>query len=197
MKRPRLPWLVALPLIVAGTFAAHLSAGLFGPLAPVEGSVAAEAAERGATGGVAQVPLGAGLVLALALALVARALVAHRRGAPAGAGKAVFLVLPPLAFLAQELLERVLATESAPFSAQLEPRLLVGLVVQLPFGLAAYAAARLVWRVLGSAGARLAGSALVAAAPAPATPRPPRSIDLPLRPALAVGHAGRGPPGRR
>src|SRR5205823_1593512 len=59
-----------------------------------------------------------------------------------------FFVLPPLAFALQELAERLLHAESFPFYAAFEPRFLLGLLLQIPFGLLALLVARAFLRVV-------------------------------------------------
>jgi hypothetical protein len=105
----------------------------------------------------------------------------------------VFFVLPPLAFASQELAERLLHAEAFPFQAALEPRFLLGLLLQLPFGLLALLIARALLRVVERALRELARTR---------TPRLQaggswslrRAFDLPRIPALALGYQQRGPP---
>ncbi len=61
---------------------------------------------------------------------------------------APFAVAPPVAFALQEHLERLLATGPVPLSTATEPTFVLGLALQFPFALAAYAATR---ALLGSA----------------------------------------------
>jgi len=140
------------------------------------------------------------LVLALLAALVVAVATprlvafARRRRCP-GASPWLFFTLPPLAFGLQELLERLLGAEAAPFRAALEPRFLAGLALQVPFGLGALLAARLFLRV-----ARRIVRALGRPRPIPAVRRPspvawlPVACELPRIPALALGYPQRGPP---
>jgi hypothetical protein len=146
--RRRLPWLVALPVMAAGSFGAHSLSYLFVSARTSEGT--REASERASTGGSSYLVLLLGVVAATAfVAACARLLLARRRG---GGGTEVspwlFFVLPPLAFALQELSERLLRAEAFPFQAALEPRFLLGLLFQLPFGLLALLLARALLRVV-------------------------------------------------
>ena len=60
-----------------------------------------------------------------------------------------FAILPPLAFVAQELIERLIA--GLPAHAVFEPAVFVGLGAQLPIALGAYLAARALLRVADAA----------------------------------------------
>jgi hypothetical protein len=108
---------------------------------------------------------------------------------PAGA----FALLPPLAFTLQELLELSLHTGTLAWHAFLAPTFLPGLLLQLPFALAAYVAARLLLRA-----ARRLGRALATRPPRPvavASPVTHRAGALPPRPGVAAARlAKRGPP---
>jgi hypothetical protein len=105
----------------------------------------------------------------------------------------LFFVLPPLAFASQEFAERLLRAEAFPFQAALEPRFLLGLLLQLPFGLLALLVARALLRVVE----RLVHALARARAPRlrPTPPWSPRQASvLPRIPALALGHSQRAPP---
>ena len=101
------------------------------------------------------------LVLAAAGACVLVSLVVAAadaaRGRPSRSLPAwAFALLPPLAFSFQELLELSLHTGTFAWRAVLAPTFVPGLVLQLPFGLLMYAAARLLLRAaerIGLAGA--------------------------------------------
>jgi len=134
------------------------------------------------------------LALAGAVALVALAVTAAdaARGRTArGLPAAAFALLPPLAFALQELLELSLHTGTFAWQALLAPTFLPGLLLQLPFALAAYVAARLLLRAAEHVGRAFAsplpGGAYVelVLAPAPAT--------LPVRVA-AASRESRAPP---
>jgi hypothetical protein len=116
----------------------------------IEGSEATEQLERAniTRGGAA--PLGVAAVLApfVAIALIVFAAwlwTKVRRKSWRGAGASWFLVLPAVAYVMGELLERLTSggSEALSLHALREPGLLLALVLQVPFGALAYAIARL------------------------------------------------------
>jgi hypothetical protein len=117
-----------------------------------------------------------------------------RRTHFAGVPPWAFALMPPLAFLLQELLERWFATGSFPWWMVLQPTFRIGLLLQLPFAVLAYLLTRLLLRV--------ADRVATALRPEKRQPRlrglSPRWHPAALRPpriaALADGHAGRAPP---
>jgi len=167
VQRTLAAWLVALPAAAGGVLAAHAAAyGL------VRGGADAEHG---------YLPLAEASVCALlALGLVA-ALLAARAGTPARPHALAFALAPPLAFLLQETAER-------SFAPPLEPVVLLGLVLQLPFAVLAYLAARLLLRAAASL-ARARRPRLRPARPVHAWP----SFVAP-RPTLLLARHGRGPP---
>jgi hypothetical protein len=192
--RRSLAWLVALPLMLAGSQVAHVFAYRWVyPQAGVRLHVLVETGH----GYMAMLPflLGAGgavTVLSLLASVADAAGGREPRPLPAWA----FALLPLMAFTLQEYLERWLAEGAFPWHAASAPTFLPGLALQLPFGLAAYLSARLLLRVAERVGRRLApaaeprrlrrpASSVVAAAPAPLLPR---------RPLISCGLAKRGPP---
>jgi hypothetical protein len=191
--RRRLPWLAALPLMAAGSLAAHGLSRLIAP-ARVAGE-GQELAERSSTGVAAHSVVVLGIVGALVGFVCARwLLVSLLRRPRRGASPWLFFWLPPLAFGVQELFERLLHAEAAPFQAALEPRFLIGLALQLPFGLVALLVACVLLRVAS----RIAR----AFSRRPHGPRRRPSVlaclfvgcELPRIPALALGYPQRGPP---
>jgi hypothetical protein len=191
VSRNRLPWLVAVPLMVAGSVSAHeLGYWLVTPDATARARVLAESGH----GYFEHLPLVLGVLAALLIAgltlRVSRSLRAGTGGPPAW----LFFVLPPLGFAVQEHLERLLHSGALPFDAALDPTFLVGLSLQLPFALAALAVARAL-----VAGAERLGAALASRPPTPdarpvAVPSPSRALELPRIAVLALGYAERGPP---
>jgi hypothetical protein len=118
-------------------------------------------------------------------AVLAVGLVAAVRG-PAGKAPAwIFGICPPLAFLLQESAERGFEP-----GFLVEPAVLAGLALQLPFALLAWGLARLLLRATESLGrllrrgVRLRGAARL---PRPTSRTAPRD-------ALVLAGAGRGPP---
>jgi hypothetical protein len=106
----------------------------------------------------------------------------------------IFALVPPAGFALQEHLERFLHTGAFPQTAAFEPTFVVGLLLQLPFALAAYLAVRALLAL---------ASAIVETLRAPPRPRL-TSLHVPLpiaaptrRPrasALALGYGQRAPP---
>jgi hypothetical protein len=191
--RRRLPWLIALPVMAAGSIGAHSLSYLLVSARTTEG--AAEASERAGSGGTSYLVLFLGIVAATAIvAACARLLLARARARRAGSVSPwLFFLLPPLAFASQELAERLLHAEAFPFHAALEPRFLVGLLLQLPFGLLALLVARALLRAVERIARALAPRPTPRLAPSVLW-RPRQVVDLPQIPALALGHPERGPP---
>jgi hypothetical protein len=191
--RSRLPWLIAVPVMAAGSISAHSLSYVAVSVRTTED--AGEASERASNAGSNYLVLFIGMFAATAIvAASARMLLARRRGRRAGSVPPwLFFVLPPLAFALQELAERWLNAEAFPFHAALEPRLMIGLLLQLPFGVLALLVARALLRIVE----RIARAFAPRPAPRLATSaswRPKPVVDLRQIPALALGHAERGPP---
>lgn len=193
MSRRLIVWLVTLPLAVAGTQLAHAFA--YRVVSPDAGE---RAHELSATGHayLAYLPL----MLAVGTVLVVLALaveIRHIVGAPGRSGLRPsawgFAALAPAIFTCQEHFERLVQDGVVPWGAALAPSFVAGLLLQLPFALAAYALARLLLRVARSL------ARLLARRPRPrrvgvAVPRPVVCVAIPRVPALALGYGSRGPP---
>ena len=193
MSRRRLAaWLVALPLMVAGSQVAHVFA--YRLVYPQTELRLRELVASG-HGYMAHMPLFLGLGAAVELialfAVVAGSI--RRTAAPVPAW--AFGLLPPLGFAVQEFLERWLSGAALPWWIVMQPTFRVGLLLQLPFGIAAYLVARLLLRMADGAGRALRGASTL-----------PRlvgrvvgwSISVPSLPRISVlagGHSGRSPPG--
>ena len=192
--RRSLAWLVAVPLMLAGSQAGHALAYRFAyPDLPVR----VQALVATGHGYLRWLPLtfaiaGAIVALSLVVTVVDAARGRAQRALPAWA----FALLPPLAFAVQEHVERLLHTGVFPWHEAGTPTFVPGLGLQLPFALLAYVAARLLLRTAERAGravARVAPprprlAAPVALATPAAEPRRPR---VPL---ISRGLAKRGPP---
>jgi hypothetical protein len=134
MRAHRLAWLASLALMAVGGVVAHALA--YRLVAPD-----AHAHHHGGTFAHLQfcMALCATVVLlAAGASLFGRARALRRLRTP------IWLValLPPVGFAIQEHLERLIHSGSVPYGASLETVFLVGIVLQLPFALAAYLAAR-------------------------------------------------------
>jgi hypothetical protein len=155
--RRRLNWLVALPLILAGTQVAH---GLAYEL--VYPQTHARLLQSG-HGYLGWLPLVFGVTGALALVGLGSAVADAARGRRArDLPAAAFALLPPVAFALQELLELSLHTGTFGWRAFLAPTFLPGLALQLPFALLAYVLARLLLRAAARVGLALAREQAVA-----------------------------------
>lgn len=118
-----------------------------------------------------------------------------RRSAPAGRLSGLLALLPVAAFAVQEHLERLLTSGTLSLGATLEPTFLIGIVLQVPFALAA------LWIARALLAAVVAIVAIRPAAP-PAHRREPdghavpvaRNADVARTALLAAGLRQRGPP---
>jgi hypothetical protein len=189
--RRGITWLVAVPLLVAGSQAAHaLTYRLIYPGAPVR----VHALALTGHGYLSQLPLVLGVAIAIALvALLVTVVDASHgrsaRGLPAWA----FSALAPVAFATQELLELSLHTGTFALHAFAAPTFLPGLALQLPFSLLAWLAARLLLRAANQAGRALAARP-PAVRPVAVSAVAPVAVSLPRLGALAYRLAKRGPP---
>jgi hypothetical protein len=193
VSRRLILWLVTLPLAVAGTQMAHALA--YRVVSPDAGQ---RAHELSATGHayLAYLPLmlAVGTVLVvLALATEIRHIVAAPRRSGFRPSAWGFAALAPATFVCQEHFERLVHDGGFPWDAALASSFVVGLLLQLPFALAAYALARFLLRVARSLGRLLAGRSRPRRI-RPALPRPVVRVEVPRLPALALGYGSRGPP---
>jgi hypothetical protein len=190
--RRHLAWPIALPLALVGTLAGHA----LGYRAAVPDAGAREHLLAASGHGYLQhAPVFVGLcsaaVLLAFLATVTRSFLGSERSR--GVHVKLVAAVPPLAFVLQELAERLLHTGHVDWHVLVSGPFVLGLLAQIPFALLAAAIAY----ALGAVAERL-GRALAARPRRSVRSRPalgfPGSADLPLRPALARGYAGRGPP---
>jgi hypothetical protein len=151
--RRRLAWGLAVPLALAGTEAAHALAYAFVyPQAQLRGLVLAATGH----GYLVWLPVALGVAAAAAALTLAAAAVEAARGRSArDTPPWVFALLAPAAFAAQEILELSLHTGTLGWRALLAPTFAPGLLLQLPFALAAYLAARLLLRAARAIGCAL------------------------------------------
>jgi len=127
-------------------------------LAYPDGGVRRSVLEETGHGYLRHWPAGlAALLGAVVVALALRAAEARR-----GSSRRIevqpawFVVLPPLLFAVQEHLERLAATGGIQWTTALAPSFLIGLVLQFPFGFAAYLLARFALRAAEGLGHALA-----------------------------------------
>jgi hypothetical protein len=140
----RAAWLIALPLLVAGSLLGHQLAYLV-----VAGHHAEALLADSGHGYLQQLPTGAvlgGVCLALGVFFATVDRFRGRRGkdVPAWAVGAI----PLLGFAGQEHIERLIHDGSWPLQAALEPTFAIGLALQVPFALCAYLVARLLVRAI-------------------------------------------------
>jgi hypothetical protein len=150
--RRGLTWALTLPLVLGGTEAAHaLAYRLVYPQLHARVLLATGHAY------LAWLPLLLGIAGALALAaLVAAGADAARGRSPRELPAWAFAVVPPLAFVLQEVLELSLHIGTFGWRAVLAPTFVPGLVLQLPLAALAYLVARLLLRTAEHLGRALA-----------------------------------------
>jgi hypothetical protein len=189
--RRSLAWLVAVPLMVAGSQAAHVLAyWIVYPRSTIRLRVLADT-------GHSYMDL-LPLVLGVAGAIVVLSLIATGVDAARGRGTRAlppwaFALLPVVGFTLQEHLERWLAWGFMPWHELVQPTFLVGIALQLPFGALAYIAARLLLRGAARVGVRLRAAPPRRVGELP-VPDPPRLTLPPPSPVLSRGLGRRGPP---
>jgi hypothetical protein len=172
----RAAWLVSLPVALAGCLAAHVVAYAVAPPA-----AASHATHRY----LEHLPVVGGAALAVVLGAAIWHALRGRTGSRPSPW--LFALLPPLAFALQEHLERL----AQPVLLAADPTFLLGLALQLPFGLLAWLLAHAILRAADALGARLASP-----------PRPRVTVALRLAPVavaapsrtFAPGAPLRGPP---
>jgi hypothetical protein len=193
---PRLlAWLICLPLAAAGSLIAHTAAYLVAE--PDADRRATELARTGHSYLENLPAIGVFALVGLVGAIVLSGRDAARgRAASWSPSPRFFALLPPLGFTLQEHVERALASGSLRLDVVGEPAFVLGLALQLPFGLAAFLAARALLAVARAAGRRVAARRPRAAFLAPLATLPPRPAPPPLRQPqpLAARSGGRGPP---
>ena len=186
--RRHLAWPIALPLAVIGSLAGHsigYRAAL--PAAHERDSVLASSGH----GWLQYAPLIVGLCSVFVFLAFAAAVFGRKRS------RSVQLkfvaAIAPLTFVAQELLERYLHDGTIAWGLVVSMPFVLGLAAQVPFALLAASIAF----ALGKAAERL--SSVLRGGQRPRIAAVdfgwiPSTVDLPLRPVLARGFAGRGPP---
>jgi hypothetical protein len=168
----------SLPLAAAGTLAGHAAA---------YGLVGTSRRDALAHGYLGYAPQFLALCLAVLVLALALRVTGRLQGRPASWP---FALIPPVAFLSQELIERLAA--GLPAHAVLEPAVYVGLAVQLPIASAGFLVARALVRVADEAAGTLVLRPAFTLRPTPfALPAPHPSL-VPAR--RAFDRLGRAPP---
>jgi hypothetical protein len=192
MSRRRLAaWSVALPLMVAGSQVAHVFA--YRLVYPQTQLRLHELLITG-HGYMGHVSLVFALCAVIELVALCSAVAGSlRRGAATPLPAWAFGLIPPLGFAVQEFLERWFYGASFPWWMVLQPTFRVGLLLQLPFGLAAFLVARVLLRVADRVGRALAGRHKL---PQTVGLLPTWSVSPTWLPKLSLvaSHAGRSPP---
>ena len=184
--RRGLTWALTLPLLLGGIEAAHaLAYRLVYPQVHARVLLATGHAY------LAWLPLLLGLSGALALvALVAAGIDAAHGRSPRDLPAWAFAIVPPAAFVLQEVLELSLHLGTFGWRAVLAPTFLPGLGLQLPLALLAYVAARLLLRTAERLGRALAPLRLAPLLELAATVR----VEELFVPVAATSRTSRGPP---
>ncbi len=170
---------LSLPLAAAGTLAGHAAGYL------LVGSTRTDAAVHGY---LAYAPAFVGVCVALAVVAVGLRVAGRLDGSPSAWP---YALLPPLAFCAQETIERLAA--GLPAHAVLAPAVYAGLAAQAPVAVATYLLVRALLRVADEARRSLAHDAGPMVVPGAALPVP-RPESAPIRLRIARTGLGRAPP---
>jgi apolipoprotein N-acyltransferase len=193
VARRRLAGLVSLALMVGGGLAAHeLAYRIVASRTHPTHHGAPAASVHGYLGYLPMCLALCGAVVAVGLA----ALVLTRLRSYGSVTPPLWLfgIVPPFGFAVQEHLERLVATGSFPFAAALEATFVVGVLLQLPFAVAAYLAARALIALAVAVAERCRGAARRSRrAPRLVLPRA-MWLPGPAACALALGHGERAPP---
>jgi hypothetical protein len=187
--RERLAWFVTLPIAVIGCQSAHAVTNVL--LGSPESARSELLLRHGPGAGL--VPL----LACVALAAVAAGLMGRAAGAwSAGRTAAVrlpFAIIAPALFVVQEHVETLLRTGAAPIGTVVEPTFLSGLVLQIPFAIAAYAIARALIRLADGVRALVSSRRRVPRRAA-GIARRPASLAAPRSERNRWAHSGRAPP---
>ncbi len=186
MTRRGLAWLSPLPLIAAGSLAAH---GLAYRLAAPAGHDHAQPLPHTPIAWYACAALCGAIALA---ALIGIALVSVHRGVRMGPPYWLVVLVPPLGFAAQEQIGRVFHTGA--LTAPPEASFALGLLLQLPIAIMAAALVRLVFATAIVVVHALRGSEPRRPTLRITRQRPAWTVPVPSLPALALGYGERGPP---
>jgi hypothetical protein len=106
----------------------------------------------------------------------------------------LFGLVPPVGFALQEHLEWLIGRGSVPYAAALGASLLVGVLLQIPFALAAYVAARALLALAGAIVHGLRTRPRLRLVPPASSLHGSRARSRPRLSLLALGYGQRGPP---
>ena len=194
MRSSRVAWGLTVSLAVGGWLAAHCVAYLTAAPSAHERMHALAGSGHGY---LRFMPYLLGLALGLALACFVASAVSGARGrSPRAPSFGRFGLVPPLAFVVQEHVERLLHAGAFPLDLVFRPVFAVGLLLQIPFALAAIALARFLFSLGVAVGRRLTRTRRrprTAAAPVAA---PHERLWLPSLALAGAGNGQRAPPGR-
>jgi hypothetical protein len=187
MGRPRAAWLTALGLLGAGWMTAHVLSYMLVVPAAERGQMLAETGHGYFH--AADLLILCGTITLAGLALFVVGGMGRRASSPW-----TLALLPPIGFVVQEHAERLAVSGAFPTHLVAEPRFLLGLLLQIPFALAALLCARLLLVAAVRLTDVLSGPTPHALAVVCLRPDLPPFADLPRRSALALGYSERGPP---
>ena len=132
------------------------------------------------------------LCLTITLAGLALSVIGGHAGRAPGPG--TLALLPPVGFVVQEHIERLATSGAFPAHLVAEPRFLLGLLLQIPFALAALVCARVLVAFARGLARRLGGTERPKLVSAELPPPPLTNGHRPRLSALARGPGERGPP---
>ena len=192
MARRRIAWVVSLALMAIGDLVAH---ALAYQLAATEAPTAHARAHGDVHAYFDVWPICAATCGTIVLVcLTASVFTRTWSSRPVSPPLWLFALLPPVGFVVQEHAERLLATGAFPHAAALEPTFALGLILQIPFALAAYVAARMLIALAVAVARRLRSEPHRRRGESePARARPVWFCVLPIS-ALALGYGERAPP---
>ncbi len=195
MPRRLSAWLVAFPLMAAGTWLSHCYA--LATVDPATHSAAHHAGHAGRMSAAAFVfstPFLFACVAILALALVYRVGLSFTGHSAAQMSALPFAVVPLLGFFLHQHFEQLASSGSISLAALTAPAFLLGLVLQIPFGIAAFFAVRFLLGLADRLGVTLSELRKRRAIPALSRPKISFEAHSQRLALLALAAAPRAPP---
>jgi hypothetical protein len=187
MGRPRAAWLVALGLLGAGWVTAHMLSYMLVVPAAERGQLLAHTGHSYFRAADLRI-----LCVTITLAGLALYVIGGQAGRAPSPG--ALALLPPIGFVVQEHAERLAVSGAFPAHLVAEPRFLVGLLLQIPFALAALVCARLLVTFARRLARRLGGTERPKLVSVELSSPPLTNGHRPRLSALALGPGERGPP---